>query len=200
MIEPEGVRIGEARIEDVALGYAVAAVVGLVAWPLGARRCLRKSLGEGYTAAGGAIALRHDLAPGTRGWHGPAMPSPSTSKSGARRRRPSACGCRCWPPSHLVGPLLERLHRAPSDGVPVIEGEARGVGSVFRDVGHRLLGDAAPDRSPPAPPDTPVVTQMATRASSDSVLNTVWAADTLADLAHVGRGVAASADAVVRAT
>jgi uncharacterized membrane protein YccC len=200
LILPEGVRIGEARIEDVALGCAVAAVVGLVAWPLGARRCLRKSLGEGYTAAGGAIARRHDLVP-RHTWLARSRDAfAEFQQERSQKTPPLSVWVSLLAALHLVGPLLERLDRAPAEGVPVIDGEARGVGSVFRDVGRRLLGDAAPDRAPPAPPDTPVVTHMAAHASSDSVLSTVWAADTLADLAHVGRGVAASADAVARAT
>ena len=48
LIQPAGWRLGIIRIEDVAIGFAVSLVVGLLFWPRGAASALRKALAEAY--------------------------------------------------------------------------------------------------------------------------------------------------------
>jgi uncharacterized membrane protein YccC len=57
ILEPEGGSVGLVRLEDVALGCVVAAVVGLLFWPRGARRALSRTLAQAY-AAGSAYLGR----------------------------------------------------------------------------------------------------------------------------------------------
>ena len=51
LVQPAGWRLGIIRIEDVALGFAVSLVVGLLFWPRGAASALRIALAEAYAAA-----------------------------------------------------------------------------------------------------------------------------------------------------
>ena len=48
IIAPAGWRVGLVRIEDVAIGFAVSLVVGLLFWPRGAAKALAQELAEAY--------------------------------------------------------------------------------------------------------------------------------------------------------
>ena len=56
IIQPTGWHVGLLRIEDVAIGFAVSLVVGLLFWPRGAITALRRELSEAYAAT--ALYLR----------------------------------------------------------------------------------------------------------------------------------------------
>lgn len=66
LIVPVGWRVGEVRIEDVALGVAVSAAVGVLFWPRGATRVVADDLADAFhtgavylvQAAGWALGLR----------------------------------------------------------------------------------------------------------------------------------------------
>lgn len=60
LIEPEGWRVGEARVEDIAVGAATAFVVGVLLWPRGAGTALRSSLGKLYAASADFLAAAID--------------------------------------------------------------------------------------------------------------------------------------------
>ena len=48
LLRPVGWRVGLVRVEDVALGFAVSLLVGLLLWPRGAGALLRATLGDAY--------------------------------------------------------------------------------------------------------------------------------------------------------
>src|SRR4029077_30276 len=48
IIQPVGWRVGLVRIEDVAIGFAISLVVGLLFWPRGAAALLRENLAAAY--------------------------------------------------------------------------------------------------------------------------------------------------------
>ena len=56
IIQPTGWHVGLLRIEDVAIGFGVSLVVGLLFWPRGAITALRRELAEAYAAT--ALYLR----------------------------------------------------------------------------------------------------------------------------------------------
>jgi uncharacterized membrane protein YccC len=60
LLEPVGWHVGLLRIEDVAIGCAVAAVVGALFWPRGMAAVVAKDLADGYRA--GASYLSHAVA------------------------------------------------------------------------------------------------------------------------------------------
>src|SRR5262249_27661115 len=49
LIEPVRWRVGLVRIEDVAIGFAVSLVVGLLFWPRGASALLRENIAASYS-------------------------------------------------------------------------------------------------------------------------------------------------------
>ncbi len=46
IVEPEGVKTGIARVQDIAIGAAVSVVVGFLLWPRGARGMVRRALAD----------------------------------------------------------------------------------------------------------------------------------------------------------
>ncbi len=56
IIEPVGWRVGLTRIEDVAIGCGVSAVVGLLFWPRGATAALGRALSDAFVASSGYLA------------------------------------------------------------------------------------------------------------------------------------------------
>jgi uncharacterized membrane protein YccC len=51
LVAPTGWEVGLVRIEDVAIGFAISIVVGLLFWPRGAGAVLRRSLDDAYEAS-----------------------------------------------------------------------------------------------------------------------------------------------------
>jgi len=61
LIQPTGWRVGLVRAEDVAMGFAISLVVGLLFWPRGAAALLRRALAEAFARSAdyaAAAALR----------------------------------------------------------------------------------------------------------------------------------------------
>jgi uncharacterized membrane protein YccC len=56
IIQPTGWRVGLVRVEDVAIGFAVSLVVGLLFWPRGARAALRDSVADAYASSADYLA------------------------------------------------------------------------------------------------------------------------------------------------
>jgi uncharacterized membrane protein YccC len=56
LIEPSGWEVGLVRVEDVAIGFAISIVVGLLFWPRGASAVLWSRLDEAYQACAGYVA------------------------------------------------------------------------------------------------------------------------------------------------
>ncbi len=56
IIQPIGWKVGLVRIEDVAIGFAISLLVGLLLWPRGARSALRQSAADAYAASANYFA------------------------------------------------------------------------------------------------------------------------------------------------
>ena len=56
LIAPSGWQVGIVRVEDVAIGFAISVVVGLLFWPRGAAAALRRRLGDAYQASASYLA------------------------------------------------------------------------------------------------------------------------------------------------
>jgi uncharacterized membrane protein YccC len=56
IIQPVGWTVGLVRVEDVAIGFAISLVVGLLLWPRGARAALRDSVAEAYATSADYLA------------------------------------------------------------------------------------------------------------------------------------------------
>jgi len=89
IIQPAGWQLGLIRIEDVAIGVGISILVGLLLWPRGARKALRRALADAYEdsarylhAAVAYAALCCD-AGGTR----PPPPAEEASRAAASSRR-----------------------------------------------------------------------------------------------------------------
>jgi uncharacterized membrane protein YccC len=52
LIQPVGWKVGLVRVEDVAIGFAISLVVGLLFWPRGAGSLLRAALADAFTRSG----------------------------------------------------------------------------------------------------------------------------------------------------
>jgi uncharacterized membrane protein YccC len=62
LIQPVGWRVGLVRIEDVAIGFAISLVVGLLFWPRGAAALLRQNLAFAYArSADYVVAAEREL-------------------------------------------------------------------------------------------------------------------------------------------
>ena len=62
IIAPVGWRVGEVRVEDVAIGFAISLAVGLLFWPRGAAAALRRDLADAYaTGADYVVATARQL-------------------------------------------------------------------------------------------------------------------------------------------
>ena len=56
IIQPVGWRVGEVRVEDVAIGFAISLAVGLLFWPRGAAAVLRRDLAGAYATGADYVA------------------------------------------------------------------------------------------------------------------------------------------------
>jgi uncharacterized membrane protein YccC len=56
LVEPTGWEVGLVRIEDVAIGFAISIVVGVLFWPRGAAAVLRRSFDDAYEACAAYLA------------------------------------------------------------------------------------------------------------------------------------------------
>lgn len=56
IIQPVGWRVGEVRVEDVAIGFAISLGVGLLFWPRGAAALMRRDLAAAYISAADYVA------------------------------------------------------------------------------------------------------------------------------------------------
>jgi uncharacterized membrane protein YccC len=56
IIQPIGWKVGLIRIEDVAIGFAISLVIGLLFWPRGARAALRESAADAYATSANYFA------------------------------------------------------------------------------------------------------------------------------------------------
>jgi uncharacterized membrane protein YccC len=57
LIAPGGWEVGLVRVQNVAIGFAISVVVGLLFWPRGAAAILRRSLDEAYEACAACLAM-----------------------------------------------------------------------------------------------------------------------------------------------
>jgi uncharacterized membrane protein YccC len=57
LVAPSGWEVGLVRAQDVAIGFAISVVVGLLFWPRGAAAILRRSLDEAYQACAACLAM-----------------------------------------------------------------------------------------------------------------------------------------------
>jgi uncharacterized membrane protein YccC len=65
IIQPVGWRVGLVRLEDVAIGFAISLVVGVLFWPRGAGSLLRENLADSYARnADYVVAAERDLVAG----------------------------------------------------------------------------------------------------------------------------------------
>ena len=65
IIQPVGWRVGLVRIEDVAIGFAISLLVGILFWPRGAATLLRENLADAYARnADYVVAAERDLVAG----------------------------------------------------------------------------------------------------------------------------------------
>jgi uncharacterized membrane protein YccC len=80
IVQPVGWRIGLVRIEDVAIGFSVSLVVGLLFWPRGATASLRTALAEAY--GDGATYLHNAVTFGASRCDGAQaqLPAPTASR------------------------------------------------------------------------------------------------------------------------
>ena len=56
IIQPIGWKVGLVRVEDVAIGFAISLLVGLLFWPRGARAELRESVADAYATSADYLA------------------------------------------------------------------------------------------------------------------------------------------------
>jgi uncharacterized membrane protein YccC len=56
IIQPTGWKVGLVRVEDVAIGFAISLLVGVLFWPRGARAALRDSVAEAYATSADYLA------------------------------------------------------------------------------------------------------------------------------------------------
>lgn len=82
IIQPVGWRVGVVRIEDVAIGFAISLVVGLLFWPRGAAALLRENLATSYALnADYVLAAERELVAGEGG----AAPAAAAAAAAAHR-------------------------------------------------------------------------------------------------------------------
>jgi hypothetical protein len=82
IVQPVGWHVGLLRIEDVALGFAVSLLVGILFWPRGAVTALRRELAEAY-----ADSARYLAAAVESGVAGTGEPGPEAVRAAATARR-----------------------------------------------------------------------------------------------------------------
>jgi uncharacterized membrane protein YccC len=206
IISLEGVRIGETRVIDVLLGCGVAAVVGLVTWPHGARQNLQRILGHAYHAAGAALASSADAARTVRVWLARTHDVFAEYQQEAGAKQPSID---VWASLvgglQLVEPLADRINRLPAATATTlprcaetVRRHEQAVSVLFDGVGDQLLTGAPA----PEPPSWPVGAALedhdvfATEASRRAAIPVMWADDALADLVRVGRLLTGPAEQV----
>jgi hypothetical protein len=206
IISLEGVRIGEARVVDVIVGCAVAAVVGLITWPHGARRNLQRILASAYGAAGGSLAATGDPVRTVRTWLARTHDvfAEYQLEAGAKQP-PIGVWAALVGGLQLVVPLADRVNRLPAGAAAELPGaidavhqHRREVSGLFSGVGRLLLdGSAVPD-APAWPPGAELTDDgaFASDTRRDLALTVMWADDALADLARVGRKVTAPAEQI----
>lgn len=95
LLEPVGWRVGLVRIEDVAIGFSVSLLVGLLLWPRGAGALLRATLGDAYARGADHVraslhALAHAGGPPVADAIPADLPSPSDGSSAGVADRPRA--------------------------------------------------------------------------------------------------------------
>ena len=84
LIQPGGWEVGLVRVEDVAIGFAVSIVVGVLFWPRGAATVLRSNLATAYArAADYLVATVHNFSAGGD----PAASERAAEAAGAAARR-----------------------------------------------------------------------------------------------------------------
>jgi uncharacterized membrane protein YccC len=64
LIQPSGWQVGIVRVEDIAIGFAVSIVVGLLFWPRGGATFIRRSLGIAYARAADFLVAAGGLVTG----------------------------------------------------------------------------------------------------------------------------------------
>jgi uncharacterized membrane protein YccC len=67
LIQPTGWKVGLVRVQDVAIGFAISLVVGLLFWPRGAGSLLRAGLADAFTRAADYVAAAVGALAGGRG-------------------------------------------------------------------------------------------------------------------------------------
>jgi hypothetical protein len=78
ILAPEGWRIGLVRIEDVAIGFGVSLLVGLLFWPRGAAAALARALAEAYVDSASYLARTVQFGIGRCDAGTPSQPAPTS--------------------------------------------------------------------------------------------------------------------------
>ncbi len=128
IIAPAGWRVGLVRIEDVAIGFAVSLVVGLLFWPRGAANALAQELAEAYADSAHYLAAAVEFGAACCGPQEPTPPEAEASRAAATGRR-------------LDDAFRTFLAERAAKRVPL----ASVVGLVNGVVGVRLAADAVLD-------------------------------------------------------
>ncbi|MBB4660740.1 FUSC family protein [Conexibacter arvalis] len=149
LLRPVGWEVGLVRIEDVALGFSVSLLVGLLLWPRGAGALLRATLGDAYARGADHVRAGLHALTAPAGAADGALAAAERAAEGSGRRLDDA----------LRQYLSERGgdHAGPAD----VAALAAGAASVRRTA--RSLAALVPDGD-----DSPLLEQGA-RALSDDV-------------------------------
>jgi hypothetical protein len=184
----------------------VAAVVGLVTWPHGARRNLQRILARAYAAAGHSLVAAGDPARTVQTWLARTHDVFAEYQLEAGVKEPPI---EVWASLvgglQLVRPLADRVNHLPSGAsaelpaaVDAVHRHGHEVSGLFSGVGH-LLVDGSTVPVPPAwPPGAELADDgaFATETRQHLALSVMWADDALADLARVGRNATGPAEQV----
>ena len=87
IIAPAGWRVGLVRIEDVAIGFAVSLVVGLLFWPRGAGKALAQELAEAYADSARYLAAAVEFGAACCDRQVPPPPEAEAVRAAATARR-----------------------------------------------------------------------------------------------------------------
>jgi uncharacterized membrane protein YccC len=86
IIQPTGWKVGLVRVEDVAIGFAISLVVGLLFWPRGAGSLVRAGLADTFTRAADYVAAAARALAEGRGSPGGAVAPARRAARGAAAR------------------------------------------------------------------------------------------------------------------
>jgi hypothetical protein len=170
--------VGVVRVEDVAIGFAISVVVGLLFWPRGAAAVLRRSLDDAYWACAACCA-----ACVARVLGGPADALTRSRRQAVAREQRLDVAVRQFlaeraPPAQRIEDVAtlaagavrlrvtsdalltlgQRGEGAPLDAASSLRGDMESVRAWYTTLGERIGAGAAPP--PPADPDDELPAQV----------------------------------------